>query len=114
LTTTLGHQDTQEADAQRILKRRFCLSLTVKPVKSSPGIRDAEAPWQSAGAGHQRGVLMAKKNRPSVLKRQREAEKRERQARRAAKAARKRERRMQSRTEPRADSDEDPSDTPPS
>ena len=37
---------------------------------------------------------MAKRNRPSVLKRQREAEKRQRAARKAAKAALKRERRM--------------------
>ncbi len=38
---------------------------------------------------------MAKRNRASVLKRQREADKRARQARRAAKAAAKRERRTQ-------------------
>ncbi len=38
---------------------------------------------------------MAKKNRPSVLKRQREAEKRQRQAGKAAKAALKQERRME-------------------
>lgn len=36
---------------------------------------------------------MAKRNRPSVLKRQREAEKRQRQERKATKAAMKRERR---------------------
>ena len=38
---------------------------------------------------------MAKKNRPSVLKRQREAEKRQRQSVRIAKAALKRERRLE-------------------
>jgi hypothetical protein len=38
---------------------------------------------------------MAKRNRASLLKRQREAEKRERRAKRAAKTALKRERRMQ-------------------
>ncbi len=38
---------------------------------------------------------MAKKNRPSVLKRQREAEKRQRQTGKAAEAALKRERRME-------------------
>jgi hypothetical protein len=53
---------------------------------------------------------MAKKNRPSVLKRQREAEKRERQARKAAKAARKRERRMQSGADLRVAPGEDAQD----
>lgn len=38
---------------------------------------------------------MAKRNRPSVLKRQREAEKRQRQTGKAAKAVLKRERRME-------------------
>ncbi len=38
---------------------------------------------------------MAKKNRPSVLKRQREAEKRQRQSARIAKATLKRERRLE-------------------
>ena len=42
---------------------------------------------------------MAKRNRATLLKRQREADKRERQAKRAAKAARKRERRLQNRTQ---------------
>ncbi len=42
---------------------------------------------------------MAKKNRPSVLKRQREAEKRQRQAGKATKAALKRERRMERKSE---------------
>ncbi len=37
---------------------------------------------------------MSKRNRPSVLKRQREIEKRQRQARKAAKAAEKRDRRL--------------------
>jgi hypothetical protein len=41
---------------------------------------------------------MAKRNRASLLKRQREAEKRERQAKRAAKTAAKRERRVQKRS----------------
>ena len=41
---------------------------------------------------------MAKRNRPSVLKRLRESEKRQRQARKAAKAVLKRERRMQRET----------------
>jgi hypothetical protein len=40
---------------------------------------------------------MAKRNRASLLKRQREADKREREAKRAARAALKRERRMQKR-----------------
>ncbi len=38
---------------------------------------------------------MAKKNRPSVIKRQREAEKRQRQSGKVAKAALKRERRLE-------------------
>ena len=42
---------------------------------------------------------MAKKNRPSVLKRQREAEKRQRQTGKAAEAALKRERRMERKSE---------------
>ncbi len=42
---------------------------------------------------------MAKKNRPSVLKRQREAEKRQRQTGKAAEAALKRERRMDRKSE---------------
>ena len=42
---------------------------------------------------------MAKRNRPSVLKRLRESEKRQRQARKAEKAVQKRERRMQRESE---------------
>ncbi len=42
---------------------------------------------------------MAKRNRPSVLKRQREAEKRQRQTGKAAKAALKRERRLERKSE---------------
>ncbi len=45
------------------------------------------------------GTCMAKKNRPSVLKRQREAEKRQRQTGKAAEAALKRERRMERKSE---------------
>jgi hypothetical protein len=42
---------------------------------------------------------MAKRNRTTLLKRQREADRRERQAKRAAKAALKRERRLQNRAQ---------------
>ena len=42
---------------------------------------------------------MAKKNRPSVIKRQREAEKRQRQSEKIAKAALKRERRLEKESE---------------
>ena len=45
------------------------------------------------------GTCMAKKNRPSVLKRQREAEKRQRQTGKAAEAALKRERLMERKSE---------------
>ena len=54
---------------------------------------------------------MAKRNRASLLKRQREAEKRERRAKRAAKAALKRERRMQKKSaEPQIAPGEDAQD----
>jgi hypothetical protein len=53
---------------------------------------------------------MAKRNRTTLLKRQREADKRERQAKRAAKAARKRERRLQDRAQSQIASGEDVQD----
>ena len=55
-----------------------------------------------------KGVYMAKRNRASLLKRQREADKRGRQARRAAKVALKRERRFKrAESSPEATSNED-------
>ena len=53
---------------------------------------------------------MAKRNRPSVLKRQREADKRQRQTGKAARAALKRERRLERKSE---ESEATPSEDPP-
>ncbi len=75
------------------------MAAATADVSLSTRITGGGLPWGSPLLFFKTGACMAKKNRPSVIKRQREAEKRQRQSEKIAKAALKRERRLESESE---------------